>query len=66
MHQIHYGLTWIQGHTFLSDGIPKSLAQVWICSRKEDAMLKSQKLTKSKYGKTEVIQGSRGSLVFYV
>ena len=41
MHQIYYRVTWIQGHTFLRVGIPKSLAQVWICSRKENAMLKS-------------------------
>ena len=42
MHQVYYGVTWIQGHIFLRVGIPKSLAQVWICSRKEDyAMLKS-------------------------
>ena len=42
MHQVYYGVTWIQGHIFLRDGIPKPLAQVWICSRKEDTMLKSQ------------------------
>ena len=42
MHQIYYGVTWIQGHIFLRDGISKLLAQVWICSRKEDTMLKSQ------------------------
>ena len=66
MHRIYYEVTQIQGHILLSNGIPMSLAQAWICSRKEDTMLKSQKLTKSKYGKTEVIQGSRGSPVFYV
>ena len=33
MHQIYYGVAWIQGHILLSDGIPKSLAQAWICSR---------------------------------
>ena len=42
MHQIYYRVTWIQGHIFLRDGIPKSLAQVWICSRKENEMLKFQ------------------------
>ena len=52
MHQVYYGVTWIHGHIFLRVGIPKSLAQVWICSRKVNAMLKSQS-QKSKYGKTE-------------
>jgi len=42
MHQVYCGVTWIHGHTFLRVGIPKSLAQVWICSWKENAMLKSQ------------------------
>ena len=42
MHQVYYGVTWIHGHIFLRVGIPKSLAQVWICSWKENAMLKSQ------------------------
>ena len=32
MRQVYYGVTWIHGHTFLRVGIPKSLAQVWICS----------------------------------
>ena len=42
MHRIYYEVTRIQGHILLSNGIPMSLAQAWICSRKEDAMLKSQ------------------------
>ena len=42
MHQVHYRVTWIQGHILLRVGISKSLAQVWICSWKENAMLKSQ------------------------
>ena len=33
MRQVYYGVTWIHGHMFLRVGIPKSLAQVWICSR---------------------------------
>ena len=42
MHRIYYEVTRIQGHILLSNGIPMSLAQAWICSRKEDAMLKPQ------------------------
>ena len=34
MHQVYYGVTWIQGHIFLRVGIPKSLAQVWIYQEK--------------------------------
>ena len=42
MHQAYYGVTWIQEQISLRFGIPKSLAQLWICSRKENAILKSQ------------------------
>ena len=35
MHQIYYGVTWIQWHIFLRDGIPKSLGQVWNCSKEK-------------------------------
>ena len=66
MHQIYYGVTWIQGHIFLRDGIPKSLAQVWICSRKRECNVEIPRFTKSKYGKTEVIQSSSGRIVFYI
>ena len=58
MRQVYYGVTWIHGHTFLRVGIPKSLAQVWICSKKRRYNVELPRLTKSKYGKTEVIQGS--------
>ena len=40
--QVYYRVTWIQGHIFLWVGVPKSLAQVWNCSWKKNAMLKSQ------------------------
>ena len=66
MHQIFSGVTWIQGHIFLRDGIPKSLAQVYICSRKENAMLKSQDWQSQSMARLKVIQGSSGWIVFYI
>ena len=60
MHQVYYEVTWIHGHTFLRVGIPKSLAQVWIFSRKRECNVEIPRLTKSMYGKTEVIQSSSG------
>ena len=61
MHRIYYEVTRIQGHILLSNGIPMSLAQAWICSRKEDAMLKpqgwqSQSMARLKGFKDQVIE----------
>ena len=59
MHQVYYGVTWIHGHIFLRVGIPKSLAQVWICQERE-CNVEIPRLTKLKYGKIGVIQISSG------
>ena len=42
-----------QRQIYKRDGNAKSLAQVWNCSRKEVAMVKSQDWQSQKYGKTE-------------